>query len=356
MDAGYGETAVTGFCRLWSGWAPVFLLCNIIPWIWPGWASGAATILSWELGGGEGMRVFYSIASLIAIGLALSLGPVVIQYRRARSNGSHRLCPAIPTGRFWPRGRDRARSGNGPRYCQRRACSRRDGTDALFRCAGLCRCGRCMMNWCRAITCATRGYAMGAYVSRLTSPLTGKEEVVDDIGYHFKPNDENMRRWRGWWKAANREHFVTFYLLSVFSLMLLSLIAYATARQTPGLEKGLGFIRVESGFIGAEHGAFWGHAFRWMGIGILLTTALGLLDACARISADIIKTNWLRTHVSWSKSRLYFLMLWGQIAFGCAIMLTPYNQPIALLVLSASLNGGVMLIYLFSCCGPIIAF
>tara|TARA_Y100000589_G_scaffold219065_1_gene206803 strand:- start:510 stop:911 length:402 start_codon:yes stop_codon:yes gene_type:complete len=82
-----------------------------------------------------------------------------------------------------------------------------------------------------------------------------------------------------------------------------------------------------------------------MGIGILLTTALGLLDACARISADIIKTNWLRTHASWSKSRLYFFMLWGQIAFGCAIMLTPYNQPIVLLVLSASLNGGVMLIY-----------
>ena len=77
MDASHGGTAVTGFCRLWSGWAPVFLLCNIIPWIWPGWASGAATILSWELGGGEGMRVFYSIASLIAIGLALSLGPVV---------------------------------------------------------------------------------------------------------------------------------------------------------------------------------------------------------------------------------------------------------------------------------------
>ncbi len=339
-----GETAVTGFCRLWSGWAPVFLLCNIIPWIWPGWASGAATILSWELGGGEGMRVFYSIASLIAIGLALSLGPVVyntVERIQTVLIGGVLLFLLVVFGlvveidHVVEMGRGIANVGHIPAEMELTLFL---GALAFAGAGGT-------MNLVQSDYVRDKGYAMGAYVSRLTSPLTGKEEVVDDIGYHFEPNDENMRRWRGWWKAANREHFVTFYLLSVFSLMLLSLIAYATARQTPGLEKGLGFIRVESVFIGAEHGAFWGHAFRWMGIGILLTTALGLLDACARISADIIKTNWLRTHASWSKSRLYFFMLWGQIAFGCAIMLTPYNQPIVLLVLSASLNGGVMLIY-----------
>ena len=41
----------------------------------------------------------------------------------------------------------------------------------------------------------------------------------------------------------------------------------------------------------------------------LLTTELGLLDACARISTDIIKTNWLRTHAKWTRNRLYFLLL-----------------------------------------------
>ena len=72
-----GETAVTGFCRQWSGWAGVFLVCNVVPWMWPGWASGAATILTWEFGGDESTRVGYSIASLLVVGLALSLGPVV---------------------------------------------------------------------------------------------------------------------------------------------------------------------------------------------------------------------------------------------------------------------------------------
>ena len=72
-----GETAVTGFCRLWKHWAWIFLLCNVIPWMWPGWASGAATLLTWEIGGGETVRVVYSILSLIAVGLVLTLGPVV---------------------------------------------------------------------------------------------------------------------------------------------------------------------------------------------------------------------------------------------------------------------------------------
>ena len=65
-----------------------------------------------------------------------------IQYRRAHSNGPHRRRPAIPTGRFWPSCRSRSRRRDGPRYCQRWPYSCRNGTNALFRGAGLCRCGR----------------------------------------------------------------------------------------------------------------------------------------------------------------------------------------------------------------------
>jgi hypothetical protein len=191
---------------------------------------------------------------------------------------------------------------------------------------------------------------MGRYAGRLTSPLTGRAEVVADIGAHFEPSADNLRRWKDWWRAANREHLLNFYLLSVLSLMMLSLIAYSTARGTPGLAKGIGFIRAEGEFIGNQYGPWMQHGFHWMGIAILLTTELGLLDACARISTDIIKVNWLRDSDTWTDSRLYFALLWGQIVLGCAIMLVGLvlpglTQPLVLLVLSASLNGGVMLIY-----------
>ena len=58
-----------------------------------------------------------------------------------------------------------------------------------------------------------------------------------------------------------------------------------------------------------------------MGIAILLITGLGLLVDCARISTDIIKVNWLRRSERWTDSRLYFLLLWGQIGLGCVVKL-----------------------------------
>ena len=66
-----------------------------------------------------------------------------------------------------------------------------------------------------------------------------------------------------------------------------------------------------------------------MGIAILLTTELGLLEACARISTDIIKVNWLRRNERWTDSRIYCLLLWGQIGLGCAIMLLGLVMPAA---------------------------
>ena len=173
------------------------------------------------------------------------------------------------------------------------------------------------MNLVQSAYVREKGYAMGRFAGRLTSPLTGREEVVAGVGHHFEATPENARRWRAWWKAANREHLISFYALSVISLMMLSLIAYATTRELPELASGIGFIRVEGEFIGERYGALFEHAFLWMGVAILLTTELGLLDACARISTDIIKVNWLRDNERWPDNRLYFVLLWGQIALGC---------------------------------------
>ena len=344
-----GETAITGFCRLWKHWAGIFLLCNIVPWVWPGWASGAATIMTWELGGGEGVRVAYSIASLIAVGLALTLGPVVYNtvekiqmvliaaiflamialfFLVVRMTHVADMFAGILNVGHVPEGMEL------PLLLGAIAFAGAGGT----------------MNLVQSNYVREKGYAMGRFAGRLTSPLTGREEVVAGVGYHFEATPENASRWRAWWKAANREHLLSFYVLSVVSLIMLSLIAYATTRHLPELGSGIGFIRVEGEFIGDQYGALFEHAFLWMGVAILLTTELGLLDACARISADIIKVNWLRDSERWPDNRLYFALLWGQIAFGCLIMLVGlavpgFTQPLVLLVLSASLNGGVMLLY-----------
>ena len=339
-----GETAVTGFCRLWKHWAWIFLLCNVVPWVWPGWASGAATMLSWEIGGDESARVIYSIAGLIVVGLALTLGPVV--YRTVFViqsvlvavvvvllvvlvalivKAEHVLAMLKGTVNF----------GYIPPDIELPLLL---GAIAFAGAGG-------SMNLAQSDFVRDKGYGMGRFIGRITSPLTGEDEVVADIGYHFEHTEENMARWKAWWRAANLEHIVSFYVLAVLSLILLSLISYSTSRGAAELGLGFDFVRAEGIYIGDHFGIGFQQLFNWMGIAILLTTELGVLDACARISTGIIKVNWLRDNERWTDSRLYFALLWAQILLGCLIMLSDLNQPLVLLVLSACMNGGVMLLY-----------
>ena len=77
----------------------------------------------------------------------------------------------------------------------------------------------------------------------------------------------------------------------------------------------------------------------------MLTTELGVLDATARISTDIVKINYLRDNDNWSLSKLYYLFLWGEILLGTAILLVGFDKPLVLLVTSAAMNGFVMFVY-----------
>jgi hypothetical protein len=56
-------------------------------------------------------------------------------------------------------------------------------------------------------------------MSNIFSPITGEEEARPSLGYTFPINEENMRRWRGWWKVANLEQGILFYAIGLISLI-----------------------------------------------------------------------------------------------------------------------------------------
>ena len=60
-----GESAITGFARLWKPWWWLFIIFALCQNFWPGWATGSATTLTFALGLGEGAVV--PILSLIHI-------------------------------------------------------------------------------------------------------------------------------------------------------------------------------------------------------------------------------------------------------------------------------------------------
>ncbi|MAT14754.1 MAG: hypothetical protein CMJ46_05720 [Planctomyces sp.] len=435
-----GESAITGFCRLSKHWAWIMLLMNIIPWAWPGWATGAGSMLSWTLFGPvptatisvepevaqtlattnlpdevtfnpnaatlswtgpmpaasadewkaeiassdsesisplidklrdaqvTGENVTYSarynelfgIIGLVLVGIVLTTGPVVyntvekiqfvlvgLVFVCAIALGFFLIKPyaveAMLTGLVNFGGMPDAATGL--------------GTMTLLGALAFAGAGG-SMNLSQSNFIMDKGYGMGKYIGRITSPLTGQEEPISQTGYHFPHDAENLARWKGWWRGANIEHFFSFFVTCFGCIALLTLIAYSMFYTENGeliegadrFGSGLNFIWGQATVIQTEFGAFPKYLFVVMGATILLTTELGVLDATARISADIVKVNWLRNNDNFTPSRLYFLFLWGEILLGSLILLygsinPTFQQPLVLLTISAAMNGGVMFLY-----------
>jgi hypothetical protein len=189
---------------------------------------------------------------------------------------------------------------------------------------------------------------MGRYAGKIVSPITGKEEMKPaEAGYFFETTPENVNRWRGWWRAANYEHFASFWCLTAFSIVLLSFLAYNTVYGTGGFEKGISFLKGEAEFLAVAFGSLFKVVFLIMGWAILFTSQIGVLDLFSRLSTDIIKWSWLREAVWWTESRIYFVLVIVVASFGVIVFAVGVSAPFLLLQIGAALNGIVMFIYSF---------
>lgn len=371
-----GESAMTGFMRLSRHWAWIFLACNLIPWILPAWAKGAGQIVSWLIwppqNASEALHPHYetafAIVGVLACGVILSAGSVIyetvekvqlllvgtivvvvvtlavwlsigrpdgyqVQFAEVITLGGGELVP-----RFDPPGGHLT-----PQLLL--------GALAFAGVGGTLNLGQ--SNYIK-----DKGYGMGAYIGRITSPITGNEEPISELGYLFPMTTENLDRWKVWWRNAGWEHFWSFFVTCWVTLILLALIAFicffdehgnprlANAAQYEG---NLQFLYAEVQQLAADIGPAARYAFLIMGVAILFSTEFGVLDAVSRISTDIVKVAWLREDERWSESRLYYSFLWGLIAICIVILLLDINA-LALFTIASSLNGAVMAIY----CGTLI--
>ena len=367
-----GESAVTGFCRLSRHWVWIMLVLNVVPWAWPGWATGAGTLLSWILfppGEGAAEQGYaaaaqyvphFAIAGLLLVGIILTLGPVV--YKTVEKIQIVLVViifllvvllsiVVIRSDAVLAMLKGCASIGEMPSAEQTQEL----GIITLLGALAFAGAGG-TTNLGQSNFIKDKGYGMGQYIGRITSPVTGREEATSEIGYHFPHTEENMARWKQWWRAANTEHFLTFFLTCTICLVLLSLISYSLFYDSAGqlnagmdrFGKGMDFIWGQASVLQGVSPTLGGAVrllFLIMGIAILLTTEFGVLDVTARISTDIVKVNLVRESTFWSASKLYYLFLWGEILLGAGILLYGFRQPLLLLKTSAAMNGGVMFIY-----------
>ena len=210
-----GETAVTGFTRLWKPWGALFIVMTIVPWAWPGWATGGTTTPSFAIGFSEEAVPYITIGVLLLIerrpdrvtGRSPDRREDPVLLRRAdravhalRARGIDRRGRVCRAGRGLRAGRpilDAIGSIGAATLLGAIAFAGAGGSLNLVQ-----------SNWVR-----DKNLGMGAWLPRIVSPITGEEMAAPTTGYFFRRDDENLRRWRGWWKVADREQFLTFFVI-----------------------------------------------------------------------------------------------------------------------------------------------
>ncbi|RRO20734.1 hypothetical protein EIL87_00375 [Saccharopolyspora rhizosphaerae] len=340
-----GETAVTGFTRVWPPLGVLITVIAIIPNLWPGWATGAATIVTYVAGAGAPVPI--AIVAMVAIGAALTLSKVVYRtVERVEMVLVGGIAVFLVVALFVGTGlSDWAAFGASfAKVGQLPPMEEVGGVAALLGAIAFAGAGGgnnlVQSNWAR-----DKQMGMGQYMPRVTSPFTGQEAAAAGTGHMFLDSEENRRRWKGWWKVANVEQFGTFFLLGCGTLVIMSVLAYATVFGVPLPDDDFDFIKAQGEIFGQNFGSWFKTAFWTAGAIALFSTQLGIMDWVSRLTADTVKVTFFHGSTKVTESRIYFAVIWVMIIAGSAILLSGTDQPLALILISSSAGGVVMFLY-----------
>jgi hypothetical protein len=332
-----GETAVTGFSRLWKHWGLVFAILAYFANIWPAWATSSATLVTYAFGGNAAV---IAVVILVVVGLILTLAPIVYNaLEKAQMVKVAAIVLLIAVG---------ALVAIGPAWADTPQIVTRPGFPVAelgfallmgalaFAGAGG---GQNLVqsNWIR-----DKGFGMGHYLPKIVSPLTGEAEARGRVGFVFPPTEQNLTHWRGWWRFANREQLLTFVLISFVSIVFMSLLAYATVFGNESVTNDISFLQVEGRVLMGSVGTWFGYFFWIIGAVALFTAALGIVDYTSRLAADVLKTMYFPDA---SESKLYAGLVWGLVIIGILVISVGFSQPLALAIISACTGGTMMFIY-----------
>jgi hypothetical protein len=332
-----GETAVTGFSRLWKHWGLVFAILAYFANIWPAWATSSATLVTYAFGGNAAV---IAVVILVVVGLILTLAPIVYNaLEKAQMVKVAAIVLLIVVG---------ALVAIGPAWADTPQIVTRPGFPVAelgfallmgalaFAGAGG---GQNLVqsNWIR-----DKGFGMGHYLPKIVSPLTGEAEARGRVGFVFPPTEQNLTHWRGWWRFANREQLLTFVLISFVSIVFMSLLAYATVFGNGSVTNDISFLQVEGRVLMGSVGTWFGYFFWIIGAVALFTAALGIVDYTSRLAADVLKTMYFPGA---SESKLYAGLVWGLVIIGILVISVGFSQPLALAIISACTGGTMMFIY-----------
>jgi hypothetical protein len=201
------------------------------------------------------------------------------------------------------------------------------------------------LNLTQSIYVKEKGYGMGKYSQKISGLFAGnKQEEVKLEGEDFEINEENLSNFRSWWKQISTEHFIVFWTIGLISMCMLMLLSFTTVYGLPGNTESINFVINQGTVIGQRLFPAMGSVFLFV-VGVMLfQTQLGVLDSTSRIMSE----NFALAKLDKQKgskinlSKIYYVFLWAQIAFGTLFFLFDIKEPKALIILAAVLNAVAM--------------
>lgn len=205
------------------------------------------------------------------------------------------------------------------------------------------------LNLTQSIYVKEKGYGMGAYSQKIAGLFAAKGDKAEIKleGEEFEVNNENINRFKRWWRLVNLEHFLVFWCIGLLSMIMLMFLAYNTVYGLEGNGEGIRFVISEGLQIGSLTSPWLGLFFLVV-VGIMLfQTQLGIMDSTSRIMSENTAIAKLRRSgdKKVALSKIYYIFVWAQIAFGVTLFLFNFYEPKSLIVLGAVINAFAMLVH-----------
>ncbi|MCW1949049.1 MAG: Nramp family divalent metal transporter [Candidatus Shapirobacteria bacterium] len=342
-----GESVFVGLARKLKWLSPIwFILSTIIPWMWPGIILSSAIILANSIGFLNSKLL--AVGMLLLIGLILSFGKVVYKTQEHFQKWLIFLgVPFILLLTFW------LAEGSDWKILADGLTGRGDGfwwipgglSIMTFLGAFAYSGAGGNLNLAQSFYIREKDYGMGKYGGKITSLLRKKTNDFPLEGKTFVVNQETLIIFKDWWRKINFEHALVFWLTGAVTIVLLSLLSFATVyHQTDGV-MGINFLFKEAEVVGNLIYPLIGRIFLLVVALMLFSTQMSVLDATSRITSEnlvILNKNKFNPN---NLPKFYFGFLWTQILLGVLIVLLGSKEPWQLVELSAFLNAITMMIY-----------
>lgn len=314
-----GETAYTGFGRVWRGLAWAFIAFNVFSWIMPGWARISGAALKALFFGPMDPKsawywsdTFWTALTFVAVALTL-FGPKRIYVAVERTVGV--LVTLITLGLIfiafrvgtWDTVKELGRGIVNVGFKEKGFPAKELFSALVFAGAGG------TANLFYSFYLRDKHIGMGARVPALLNPFRKREEKAVQAGYIYPDTPENAARFKDWFRYIMLDQTLYFWLLNTFTILLFIFGALAALHGKTVPAAGQ-ILWDEANILAGTMGEPGRILFLLIGLATLFTTQITLVDGVARSLSDILSHGFKFSPKSTPEARYAFWAIFLMVA------------------------------------------